>query len=155
MKYLTIIFSLIIFKLQFISQNRFDTTIGQKYISTYIPINLDLYERSAREISENKKLEAQQENLKLKELYLNASNLDNPITNGFHNIEMTNGINNTYNSSAYVENGKILYLQSKTGNRFYVSFSSTINKGKSLIRLSTNNKDLGYYDIYFIEDIYK
>lgn len=144
--------------------NQYDKPNNQTYQSTYVPTDVDFYERMAKEKQrqEYEKEKAhlvtvQQKVNRLKQIYYDAGKYPETIPDGFYNVEITDNVDMCFGPiQVYVEGNKITY-QSKDGVKDDpTTFSSQIVKGKAVFKFNIPGAGSSpYIDAYFIEYIYK
>ncbi len=161
MKELTVLICILTLPLH--SQSRFDQPTNQTYQSTYVPKDVDLYERAAKEKQrqqyelEIKSLNQTQKKIeRLKKMYDDAHSYPNEISNGLHNVEITDGSSFSGSMQVYVQDNKITHMCNDGVKVDPVTFASKITNGKCLYRFNIpDSGESPYIDAYFIEDIYK
>jgi hypothetical protein len=150
-----ILLLVILFTYRMNSQNRYDTPSGQKYQSQYVPTNFELYEKMLKEKQQKDQKTGADKIMRLKDLYINALSYPKTISDGFHDVEITDNVSDVSTIQIYVENNKVTHFAINGVKDEKVVYSSEITKGKALIKFNLSGVESSYYDLYFIQDIYK
>ncbi|MBK9282765.1 MAG: hypothetical protein IPM51_00415 [Sphingobacteriaceae bacterium] len=127
--------------------------------------NYNTKSNNQSQIEENKKKELRLKNekqiQKIQDLYANAPSYPVTLIDGVYNCEFVDQIEGVVSLKVYVQKNKITHFVKNNEKDVPIPFSSSITKGKALVKTictmigePTRIEDT-YYDVYFIETIYK
>ncbi len=139
------------------SQPNYQSSYGQpaesNYRNTYVSPDWDLLIRAAQAKQEYERQRALSKMQQTVNRYLSFSSYPRTIRNGWHNAVVMDNYSTCVDLKVYVVDNKATRCALDNFGERDVSFSSTIENGRGMIKIRYPNQESDYMDVFFIEAI--